>query len=129
MPIPKEKRHYYKGDWPRISREIREREGYCCKFCGVADKAEGWRDSKGAFHRFDGEDMEDTSWRFYMSGGGDLIKIMLTVAHLDQDPSNNDPDNLAALCQRCHLNHDRPYNIKKRKQTMRKRKALGDLFE
>ena len=28
---------------------------------------------------------------------------MLTVHHIDGDPSNNDPDNLVALCQRCHL--------------------------
>lgn len=28
--------------------------------------------------------------------------VVLTVAHLDQDPGNNDWANLAALCQRCH---------------------------
>jgi len=27
----------------------------------------------------------------------------LTVHHLDGDPSNCDPENLVALCQRCHL--------------------------
>ena len=27
----------------------------------------------------------------------------LTVHHIDGDPSNNDPGNLVALCQRCHL--------------------------
>ena len=27
----------------------------------------------------------------------------LTVHHIDGDPSNNDPANLVALCQRCHL--------------------------
>jgi hypothetical protein len=35
------------------------------------------------------------------------IKIILTIAHLDQDISNNADENLKALCQRCHLNHDR----------------------
>lgn len=28
---------------------------------------------------------------------------VLTVDHLDHDPGNSDPANLAALCQRCHL--------------------------
>ena len=42
-------------------------------------------------------------------------KVVLTVAHLDQNIDNNRDDNLAALCQRCHLNHDRPHNIEKRK--------------
>lgn len=28
---------------------------------------------------------------------------VLTVHHLDGDPSNCDPDNIRALCQRCHL--------------------------
>ena len=27
----------------------------------------------------------------------------LTVHHLDGDPGNNEPGNLVALCQRCHL--------------------------
>lgn len=36
-------------------------------------------------------------------------KVVLTVAHVhDKDPMNADLENLAALCQRCHLDHDRP---------------------
>ena len=35
------------------------------------------------------------------------IKVVLTTAHLDHDPSHNDLANLAVLCQRCHLAHDR----------------------
>ena len=38
--------------------------------------------------------------------GERAIVIVLTVAHLDHNPANNDPSNLAALCQRCHLRHD-----------------------
>lgn len=34
-------------------------------------------------------------------------KIILTIAHLDRDKTNNEYSNLAALCQRCHLSHDR----------------------
>lgn len=34
-------------------------------------------------------------------------KVVLTTAHLDQNRRNNRFYNLAALCQRCHLGHDR----------------------
>lgn len=33
-------------------------------------------------------------------------KVVLTVAHIDHDKTNNRFYNLAALCQRCHLWHD-----------------------
>ena len=33
-------------------------------------------------------------------------RVILTIAHLDQDVRNNSQDNLRALCQRCHLTHD-----------------------
>ena len=42
-------------------------------------------------------------------------KVVLTVAHIDQDKDNNRFLNLAALCQRCHLNHDRGQHIANRK--------------
>jgi hypothetical protein len=29
--------------------------------------------------------------------------IVLTLHHIDYDPSNNDPNNLVVLCQGCHL--------------------------
>lgn len=48
--------------------------------------------------------------------------IVLTIAHLDQDRENNDPLNLAALCQRCHLNWDRPFNLINASITREKRK-------
>lgn len=37
----------------------------------------------------------------------DATRVVLTTAHLDRDKTNNALDNLASLCQRCHLNHDR----------------------
>lgn len=42
-------------------------------------------------------------------------KVVLTVAHIDHDKKNNRFDNLAALCQRCHLKHDLPHHINNRK--------------
>ena len=34
-------------------------------------------------------------------------RVVLACCHLDHDPTDNDPRNLAALCQRCPLEHDR----------------------
>ena len=34
-------------------------------------------------------------------------RVILTVAHLDHDPSNNKDSNLKAMCQRCHLRYDK----------------------
>jgi len=42
-------------------------------------------------------------------------KVVLTVAHIDHNKDNNRFDNLAALCQRCHLKHDLPQHINNRK--------------
>lgn len=41
--------------------------------------------------------------------------IKLAIAHLDHNTQNNDLDNLKALCQRCHLGHDRLDNSSRRK--------------
>ena len=42
------------------------------------------------------------------------IRIVLTIAHLDQDITNNDHKNLMALCQRCHIIWDKKHKQKKR---------------
>ena len=42
-------------------------------------------------------------------------KIVLTVAHLDHDKTNNRFTNLAALCQKCHLRHDINQHITNRR--------------
>jgi len=38
--------------------------------------------------------------------------VVLTIAHLDHDKENQDvaDDRLAALCQACHLGHDREHH-------------------
>jgi len=42
--------------------------------------------------------------------------------------ANNDDANLVALCQRCHVNHDRPEHRRRRWRTLFRRRADGDLF-
>jgi hypothetical protein len=43
-------------------------------------------------------------------------RVVLTIAHLDHDKLNNDPSNLRALCQRCHLRHDRELHRRNRQR-------------
>lgn len=62
---------------------------------------------------------------------GDLakvIRIVLTVGHLDHVPENCAPENLRAWCQRCHLHYDRHHHAATRAETKRKGKAVADLF-
>ena len=54
--------------------------------------------------------------------------VVLATAHRDHDLTNNDGVNLAALCQRCHILHDKLEHLRRRRLTYLARRALGDLF-
>lgn len=55
-----------------------------------------------------------------------VIKIVLTIAHLDHDESNWNvrDDRLKAMCQRCHLRYDIP----EKKKRMREKRYKNSLF-
>jgi hypothetical protein len=38
-------------------------------------------------------------------------KNILTVAHLDQNPLNNDESNIKVLCRSCHIQYDQKYHV------------------
>lgn len=48
-------------------------------------------------------------------------KVILTIAHLDHDPSNNNDDNLKAWCQKCHNTYDAPHRALNRKNNQSKK--------
>ncbi len=56
-------------------------------------------------------------------------KVFLAAAYVDHDPGNNRLQNLKAFCQRCHMLHDRVEHQRRRRTTLWRRKALGDLFQ
>ena len=96
----------YPANWKtEIRPAILARENNRCKFCGLENYAVGYRDELG-WHEIecsmqgdcDAEDAEESGYR--------VIKIILTIAHLDHNVNNNDYSNLAALCQKCHNNYD-----------------------
>ena len=108
----------YPHDWKsRIRPATLTRAEHCCEDCGVPNYALGYRDVIGGFHITEGIE------RGEMIGEYKVIKIILTISHQGHDISNNDPSNLKALCQRCHLTHDREYHRKMRRTNRWKREV------
>jgi heterodisulfide reductase subunit B len=79
----------YPENWDEISARIRfERAANRCENCGVENYAINPKTGK---------------------------KVILTVAHINHDTTDNREENLKALCQYCHLNLDRRNNQYRRK--------------
>lgn len=114
----------YPADWKQLRAQVLERSCNCCEVCGVANYAEGARDIKGVWHNEHDIDTLNSDVGYYLFNGEypKIVKIILTVAHLDHDIENNALDNLKALCQRCHFAHDREDNAKKRKESAQRKK-------
>ncbi len=140
MPFDRSK---YPPDWKAISLRIRAREGNRCKWCKVQNGIMVVRSLDGSvFMTHDGSE-----GRVYRAtdggyvGNADLMgpalpelrnratKIVLTVAHIDHDPTNNADQNLAALCQFHHLGWDRGQHTESARRNRRARLAARDLFE
>lgn len=43
-----------------------------------------------------------------------VVRIVLTVAHVNHTPGDDRDENLAALCQWCHFNHDQAHHKESR---------------
>jgi hypothetical protein len=105
MPFDRKK---YPADWNEIRQRILERAGNKCERCGVPNYSVGARDKNGewwdekSIHNMN----SDCGWALWPDGFPPMIKVVLTVAHLNHDPQDNRDENLAALCQRDHLGHD-----------------------
>lgn len=99
MPMDRSR---YPKNWNEISRRIRARAGNRCEWCGAQNHVP---------HPVTGS------------------RVVLTVAHLDDDPRNNRDNNLAALCQRCHLSYDAPIHANHARETKRRKRdaARGQL--
>lgn len=116
--------------WSEIVPRIRLRARNCCERCGVRNWTYGWRDPRGKFRP--GLPPQQAPPALLLSvpakpparrkadrpdSALKLVRIVLTVAHLDHNEENWQvtDDRLALLCQRCHLNLDRPDNQARRK--------------
>lgn len=137
MPIRLENKARYPADWPQISQRIRERANWRCEECGVRNGELGGRAPSGNWHRAsplgcNGQlpAVGQYAWcDGYSLSQLRIIRIVLTVAHLDHTPENCEPGNLRAWCQRCHNRYD----IAERRRGIkeRARAALGvpDMLE
>lgn len=123
MPIKPENRARYPKNWQEIRTSILDRAGHRCEFCGIENYV--YKNTKTGVTTTDEMQVED--WT--INSRHKVSKIILTIAHLDHTPENNDPDNLKALCQKCHNDYDRPHRLKNSNLTRaRKRKGVVDLF-
>ena len=110
MPFKKD---HYPTNWKKISLRIRARSGSKCEWCGAEN---------GKPHPITGS------------------KVVLTVAHLGVPYPDGTPgdkydkldvreENLAALCQRCHLNFDRDEHCRNAARTRYLRKVQRGQLE
>jgi len=101
MPIRPENKAKYSKAWPSISRHIRGvRANNQCECTGECGLHHG--------RRCEEKNGEKATWA--------KGKVILTVAHLDHDPTNNRYDNLKAMCNRCHLRYDKDHHQETRKK-------------
>lgn len=105
MPIRPENKALYPSNWKQIRQRILARANNRCEFCGVENHT---LRSRGD----DGNGLELPPSR-----------IVLTIAHLDHDPTNCDPTNLRALCQRCHNRYDAKHRVETRAKTKARARA------
>lgn len=142
MPIRAENQWRYPPNWPEISAGIRKRAWHMCEECGVENYAIGGRDNDGRW--WPALPTGDDGLRLTWPKPGDyaecqrqgsvvtlwlrIIRIVLTVAHLNHKPEDNRPENLKCLCQRCHNRLDAAMRAAGRKERARLAAASGDLF-
>lgn len=109
MPIRPEDRDRYPPDWPQISLEVRgDRAKWRCEGSPAFPDC---RAINGAPHPVTGS------------------IVVLTVAHLDHTPENNDRANLRAWCQRCHNVYDQPKRLRGIRQRAFAADGTADMFE
>jgi hypothetical protein len=119
----------YAPDWSAISAAIRERAGNRCEWpgCNLPNGAFILRSLEDAERylilRDDGIYYTPDGWPVRLSempeefGLARIVKVVLTVAHLDHDILHNDPDNLRCWCQLHHLRWDAQYHAKNARVT------------
>ena len=107
MPIKPENRARYPKDWKCIADAIRERALQQCEGSPVYPTCRAPN----------GEPHPVTSSR-----------VVLTVAHLDHTPENCEPQNLKAMCQRCHLTYDAVHHARTAYATRKAAAMTADLF-
>jgi len=99
-------RHRYPDEWySTIRPQQLANAKFKCGDCFVKQASFGYYDKSGKFVECD-----SFMGKWAKEHGFKPKRVYLQVCHLDQNPDNNKPDNLAVKCPRCHLRHDNEYN-------------------
>lgn len=133
MPIDYKK---YPANWKtEIRPSILERANNRCERCKVPNKALILRSADSPqYQDMDGNILCADTGEYVGSNYLGVFKkdkpvtIVLTIAHLNHDITDNSPSNLQALCQRCHNRHDIEYRKGNRAKSYIERKYKNSLF-
>jgi len=125
MPISY--KNYPKNWKTEIRPAVLERANNCCETCGVKNESIIWRNPKNKEQfKYWPEGMESEAWTL---DGMKSTRIILTIAHLNHDTTDNRMENLKAMCQLHHLRHDSVFHSENRKKNINKKKKLQTLFQ
>lgn len=118
MPIIRAR---YPDDWEAIALRIKHEAHWCCQQCQrpCRQPSEPLADFRQRVKRWR-QRQTPLPAKFEAAPR----RYLLTVAHLDQQPSNQDPSNLKALCTVCHLQFDSRFRAKQKRL---KAEFLGQL--
>lgn len=124
----------YPPNWREISRAVRARAAGRCECrgeCGHDHAREDEADGAAC--------PSPQCWaRVVLPHPVTGSRVILTAAHLWQGPCAEhhaagvkcgDLEHLAGMCQRCHLAYDAKLHAANAKETRRRRRATGDLFD
>lgn len=135
MPIKPENKVRYPKDWKQVRTRILERAGNCCETCKVQNHSfieRGAGKDAGTYKTEDGKVFCDGTGEYLGMAriseyhAKSIVKIVLTIAHLDHTPENCSEENLKALCQRCHLRYDADHHKANAAKTRRSKLKQSD---
>jgi len=131
----------YPANWKtEIRPAILKRADNKCEICGVKNHSfilrgtyngiEAFQDDDSCeiFKTENGESMgHDYAGSVWHGEKTQCCKVVLTIAHLNHDTSDNRPENLKALCQLHHLRTDHDLHRKNAAETRRKKKGIIEI--
>lgn len=133
MPIKPEFRQFYGVIWRTVTRpRILKRANNRCENCLAPNLHIVKRRAQGTWFEASPIFGEGLVWRWRDRHGQILlrppegitrkVKIVLTIAHLNHTPGDDRDENLKAMCQWCHLAHDRAHHARNAHETRAARK-------
>jgi 5-methylcytosine-specific restriction endonuclease McrA len=102
-PIRPEMAHRYGEAWAVLALALKFCADYRCECDGRCGRPPEHLDVHGRCRNRQGEAAHGTG-----------SKVVLTIAHLDHEPSHNERSNLMVACQGCHLHYDRAHHAQTR---------------